>query len=101
MIIRARPIATWTCRRRRYGRFPILRSIWGYVLNATIDRYAYASLRLLDEPFLRFSAKDQNQSETIALTDHVPVEGRSCDCTKQSIMRSSRHSTMGARWQLT
>lgn len=47
----------------------------GYVLNATIDRYAYASLRLLDEPLLRFSAKDQNQSETIALTDRVPVEG--------------------------
>jgi D-glycero-alpha-D-manno-heptose-7-phosphate kinase len=28
----------------------------GYVLNATIDRYAYAVIKLLDEPVIRFVA---------------------------------------------
>lgn len=31
----------------------------GYVLNATIDRYAYAAIRTLDEPHIRFFAADQ------------------------------------------
>lgn len=31
----------------------------GYVLNATIDRYAYATIRTLDEPVVRFVAADQ------------------------------------------
>ncbi|SDA36898.1 dehydrogenase [Sphingomonas sp. NFR15] len=47
----------------------------GYVLNATIDRYAYASLKMLDEPVLRFTAQDQGQTETLPLTDLVPLEG--------------------------
>ncbi|MBO9726084.1 MAG: dehydrogenase [Novosphingobium sp.] len=47
----------------------------GHVLNATIDRYAYASLKLLDEPLLRFSAQDQGQAETLRLTDKIPLEG--------------------------
>ncbi|MGR8978626.1 MAG: GHMP family kinase ATP-binding protein [Gammaproteobacteria bacterium] len=36
----------------------------GYVLNATIDRYAYAVIKTLDEPVLRFAATDQ-QTEII------------------------------------
>jgi D-glycero-alpha-D-manno-heptose-7-phosphate kinase len=34
----------------------------GFVLNATIDRYAYAVIKTLDEPQLRFNATDQNIS---------------------------------------
>jgi D-glycero-alpha-D-manno-heptose-7-phosphate kinase len=36
----------------------------GYVLNATLDRYAYAVIKLLDEPLVRFVAGDQ-QIETV------------------------------------
>jgi D-glycero-alpha-D-manno-heptose-7-phosphate kinase len=33
----------------------------GYVLNATIDRYAYAIIKTIDEPQLRFIATDQQE----------------------------------------
>jgi D-glycero-alpha-D-manno-heptose-7-phosphate kinase len=33
----------------------------GYVLNATIDRYAYAVIKTIDEPELRFIATDQQE----------------------------------------
>lgn len=46
----------------------------GYVLNATIDRYAYAILEDLNEPVIRFSASDQGKSETLALTDRLPLD---------------------------
>ena len=36
----------------------------GHVLNATIDRYAYAVIKTLDEPVVRFCATDQ-QTETV------------------------------------
>lgn len=35
----------------------------GYVLNATIDRYAYALIEKLDEPIIRFIAADQQKEE--------------------------------------
>jgi len=35
----------------------------GYVLNATIDRYAYAVIKTLDEPVVRFLATDQQIEE--------------------------------------
>ncbi len=44
----------------------------GYVLNATIDRYAYAVIRTLDEPIVRFVATDQ-QTEKINSHDE-PLE---------------------------
>ena len=40
----------------------------GYVLNATIDRYAYAVIKTLDEPIVRFVATDQ-QAEKVKATD--------------------------------
>jgi D-glycero-alpha-D-manno-heptose-7-phosphate kinase len=47
----------------------------GYVLNATIDRYAYAVLEDLGEPVIRFNATDQGKSETLPLTDRLPLDG--------------------------
>lgn len=48
----------------------------GYVLNATIDRYAYAVIKTLNEPVIRFVATDQ-QCETIkAITEPLELNGR-------------------------
>lgn len=44
----------------------------GYVLNATMDRYAYAVLKTLDEPTLKFAASDQQQEHTCSPA--VPLE---------------------------
>jgi D-glycero-alpha-D-manno-heptose-7-phosphate kinase len=38
----------------------------GYVLNATIDRYAYAVIRTLSEPVIRFVARDQQIEEQLS-----------------------------------
>ena len=35
----------------------------GFVLNATIDRYAYAVIKTLDEPVVRFVATDQQEEK--------------------------------------
>jgi D-glycero-alpha-D-manno-heptose-7-phosphate kinase len=47
----------------------------GCVLNATIDRYAYAVLRIAGEPGVRFSASDQGVQETHPLAASYPIEG--------------------------
>ena len=44
----------------------------GYVLNATIDRYAYAVIKMLDDPVIRFVATDQQSEKVTSLT--VPLE---------------------------
>ena len=44
----------------------------GYVLNATIDRYAYAVIKTLDEPIIRFIATDQQTEKVKAI--NVPLE---------------------------
>ena len=33
----------------------------GFVLNATVDRYAYAVIKTLDQPVVRFVASDQRE----------------------------------------
>lgn len=47
----------------------------GYVLNATIDRYAYATIRPLDEPVVRLIATDQQESCELPLAVSYPLEG--------------------------
>ena len=47
----------------------------GYVLNATIDRYAYAVIKLLAEPIVRFVATDQQSEKTVKLTSPVVLNG--------------------------
>ena len=48
----------------------------GYVLNATIDRYAYAVIKTLSEPSIRFFASDLQESETHKLQETLPLHGR-------------------------
>jgi D-glycero-alpha-D-manno-heptose-7-phosphate kinase len=48
----------------------------GYVLNATIDRYAYAVIQTLDEPVARFVATDQQTEKVKAITEPLVVNGK-------------------------
>lgn len=47
----------------------------GCVLNATIDRYAYAVIKTLDEPVIKFVATDQNVELEKVLTDPLLLDG--------------------------
>lgn len=42
----------------------------GYVLNATIDRYAYCSIKSSDEKQVTFTANDQNKSVTFNIDEY-------------------------------
>jgi len=48
----------------------------GYVLNATIDRYAYAVIRTLEEPIIRFIATDQQVENVKAISDPLQLDGK-------------------------
>jgi D-glycero-alpha-D-manno-heptose-7-phosphate kinase len=48
----------------------------GYVLNATIDRYAYAVINTLDNKVIRFIAADLFLEETHELFDALEIEGK-------------------------
>lgn len=48
----------------------------GNVLNATIDRYAYAVIRTLDEDRIRFLATDQQSTDEVALDGPLSLTGK-------------------------
>ena len=48
----------------------------GSVLNATIDRYAYAVIRTLDEPHVRFVATDRQETGEFPLQSRFELDGR-------------------------
>ncbi len=48
----------------------------GHVLNATIDRYAYAVIKTLDEPIVRFVATDQQKEKVKSLEVPLPLNGK-------------------------
>lgn len=48
----------------------------GYVLNATIDRYAYAVIKTLDEPVVRFMATDQQTEKVKAIDEPLLLNGK-------------------------
>lgn len=48
----------------------------GYVLNATIDRYAYAVIKTLNEPVVRFVATDQQTEESMTADALLPLNGK-------------------------
>lgn len=47
----------------------------GYVLNATIDRYAYAVIKTLKEPLVRFVSTDQQKTAEYNLGDNLILDG--------------------------
>jgi D-glycero-alpha-D-manno-heptose-7-phosphate kinase len=48
----------------------------GYVLNGTIDRYAYAVIKTLDEPIVRLVATDQQVEKVKAVDEPLLLNGR-------------------------
>ena len=48
----------------------------GYILNATIDRYAYAVIKTLDEPYIRFLATDQQVEEIKSCGEPLELNGK-------------------------
>lgn len=48
----------------------------GLVLNATIDRYAYAVIKTLEEPVVRFCATDQQVDKTRPIHLEQPLDGK-------------------------
>lgn len=54
---------------------PFCDTYGGYVLNATIDRYAYAVIRTVDEPRITLSADDRQEKEVLPLAAELALSG--------------------------
>jgi D-glycero-alpha-D-manno-heptose-7-phosphate kinase len=54
---------------------PYCDSYGGFVLNAAIDRYAYATIKTLQEPVIRFSAADQMVENVYAISSPLALNG--------------------------
>ena len=48
----------------------------GYVLNTTIDRYAYAVIKTLDKPCIQLNATDQQAVTIKSITDPLVLNGK-------------------------
>ena len=48
----------------------------GYVLNAAIDRYAYAVIKTLDEPIVKFVATDQQTERIKNISEPLQLDGK-------------------------
>jgi D-glycero-alpha-D-manno-heptose-7-phosphate kinase len=48
----------------------------GYVLNTTIDRYAYAVITTLDEPYVRFVCTDKQNEKVEPMAAHLELNGK-------------------------
>lgn len=66
----------------------------GYVLNATIDRYAYAVIKTLDEPLVRFVATDQETEKAKPISAFFPLNGN-LDLHKAVYNHMIRHFNAG------
>ncbi len=47
----------------------------GYVLNATIDQYAHAIIKIIDEPVVKFIAADLQQESTHDINNNIQLNG--------------------------
>jgi len=47
----------------------------GYVLNATIDRYAYAVIKTREDPVVRFAASDQQREDVLPVSEALTADG--------------------------
>lgn len=66
----------------------------GYVLNATIDRYAYAVIKTLDEPIVRFIATDQQTEKVKTVSEPLLLNG-SLDLHKAVYNQMIQHYNNG------
>jgi len=48
----------------------------GNILNATIDRYAYTTIKKLNEPHVRFVATDQQQEKVKTISEPLKLNGK-------------------------
>lgn len=48
----------------------------GFVLNATLDRYAYAVIKTLEEPKIRFTASDQRMEAVSSVSELLVLDGK-------------------------